>query len=78
MESMRDERAKRRAEIEKLARSSIIHRAFLLTWLSMPPLFRKVTLTAKDGTQITLDYYEDKELMEEVLRQLEEEEKRRN
>lgn len=78
MESMKGKRAKRRAEIEKLARSSIIHRAFLLTWITMPQLFRKVTLTAKDGTPITLDYEEDKELIEDVLKQLEEEENRRN
>ncbi len=77
MESMKDrEREKRRTQIEKLARHSISHRAFLHTWLSIPPLFKKVTLTAYDGTEITLDYDEDKELIEEVLNKLLEEEER--
>ncbi len=77
MESMKDrEREKRRAQIEKLARHSLIHRAFLHTWLSMPPLFRKVTMTTLDGTEITLDYDEDKELIEEVLNKLLEEEEK--
>ena len=76
MESMRDRREERRALIEKLARSSIIHRAFLHTWLSMPPLFRKVTMTTYDGQEITLDYYEDKEIIEEVLNKLLEEEEK--
>jgi len=76
MEGMRNGREEKKALIEKLARESIIHRAFLHTWLSMPPLFRKVTMTTLDGTEITLDYYEDKETIEEVLNKLLEEEEK--
>jgi uncharacterized protein (UPF0297 family) len=76
MKGMERRREEKRALIEKLARSSIIHRAFLHTWLSMPPLLRKVTMTTYDGTEITLDYYEDREIIEEVLKKLLEEEEK--
>jgi hypothetical protein len=75
---MRDRKEEKRALVERLARESIIHRAFLHTWMSMPPLFTKVTMTTYDGIEVTLDYHEDKEIIEAVLKKLlEEEEKER-
>jgi hypothetical protein len=67
---MKDRKEEKKALVEKLARESIIHRAFLHTWMSMPPVLRKVTLNTHDGTEITLDYHEDKEIIEEVLKKL--------
>jgi len=63
-------REEKRTLIEKIARNSITQRAFLHTWLAMPPVIKKITLKAHDGTEITLDYDEDKDLVEEVLNQL--------